>query len=400
MADDFYARLGILDDFRDLAAPEHFAPLPADWSLILTDIRDSTGAIRDGRYRSITLIGASSIAAALNAAGDCEIPFAFGGDGATIAAPPRLAGPIAAALQGLRALAAREFGLELRIGVVPVADILAAGWPVTVAKHRVSEQYAQALFGGGGLAHAERLLKDPVAGGLYNLPAAEGPEPDLRGLECRWQDIRSRHGETLSLLVRATAREPRRNDQTYRELLAEIERIYGGEPDHHPVALPALRPSFAPAGLFGETRLRGGMGWLRRQRYLWKIWLQNHLLKLFVWREIQTGDTEWRRYPPLLVATTDYKKYDDVLRMVIAGTTAQRYELEAYLQERYGDGLLAYGLHVSDRALLTCLVFERMGRQVHFVDAADGGYALAAQALKSRLAELPPVEPPLLERVA
>ena len=32
--------------------------------------------------------------------------------------------------------------------------------------------------------------------------------------------------------------------------------------------------------------------------------------------------------------------------------------------------------------LMTCLIFERMGSQVHFVDAADGGYAMAAVGLK------------------
>jgi len=34
--------------------------------------------------------------------------------------------------------------------------------------------------------------------------------------------------------------------------------------------------------------------------------------------------------------------------------------------------------------LMTCLVFERHGRQVHFIDGADGGYAIAAKKLKHR----------------
>jgi hypothetical protein len=41
--------------------------------------------------------------------------------------------------------------------------------------------------------------------------------------------------------------------------------------------------------------------------------------------------------------------------------------------------------------MLTCLIFERMGRQIHFVDGADGGFTLAAQDLKQRLRAARPV---------
>jgi len=82
---------------------------------------------------------------------------------------------------------------------------------------------------------------------------------------------------------------------------------------------------------------------------------------------------------------SDYKKFDDVLRLVIASTVQQRDELLDYLEEQYQKGKLVYGFHLSDRSLMTCLVFERNGQQVHFIDGADGGYAYAAKALKQRL---------------
>jgi hypothetical protein len=34
---------------------------------------------------------------------------------------------------------------------------------------------------------------------------------------------------------------------------------------------------------------------------------------------------------------------------------------------------------------MTCLVFERNGNQVHFIDGADGGYAIAAKGMKQRI---------------
>ena len=110
--------------------------------------------------------------------------------------------------------------------------------------------------------------------------------------------------------------------------------------------------------------------------------------KFLMWRRAQTSETDWEQYPRLLRDSTDYRKFDGVLRMILAGTTEQRHQLEADLEARFVAGTLAYGIHVSDRAVMTCLVYERMGRQVHFVDGAGGGYTSAAVGFKSRLKAL------------
>lgn len=75
---------------------------------------------------------------------------------------------------------------------------------------------------------------------------------------------------------------------------------------------------------------------------------------------------------------------DGTLRQVIAGTRDQREQLEAYLQEQYEHGRLAFGLHASGAAMITCLVFQYEKEHVHFVDGAEGGYAHAARELKGR----------------
>ncbi|HBU76611.1 MAG TPA: hypothetical protein DEF18_00775 [Muricauda sp.] len=36
---------------------------------------------------------------------------------------------------------------------------------------------------------------------------------------------------------------------------------------------------------------------------------------------------------------------------------------------------------------MTCMVFDRKDRHLHFVDGASGGYALAAKQMKGQLAE-------------
>ena len=146
-----------------------------------------------------------------------------------------------------------------------------------------------------------------------------------------------------------------------------------------------LTPSFRLRRLAAaEPRVRRE-GRVRQWLYTGKIWFQNVLLVLFLRFDVTTGTTRWRAYPELLAATTDHRKFDAMLRMVLAGSPDQRHALAAYLDAQRRGGTLSYGLHVSDRATMTCLVYERMGRQVHFVDGAEGGYTQAARQLKQQL---------------
>ena len=89
-----------------------------------------------------------------------------------------------------------------------------------------------------------------------------------------------------------------------------------------------------------------------------------------------------------LFRNTDVRKFNDVYRQILAGNAGQRTALDAWLAERYAKRELVYGLHVTDRAHMTCLVFNYSGRHLHFIDGADGGLFLAAKDFKERAAKL------------
>ncbi len=383
-SEKFYELLPSVEEFIDLANPAYYVDVPADWYAVITDVTGSTSAIAAGRYKDVNFLGACSIIAVLNALHPLDIPFIFGGDGASILVPPEALEKTRNALMGLRYLADRSFSMDLRVGIVPVS-LIQQQHMLKIAKAQLSENYAQASFLGGGMTYATDLVKQDAAYRLDTLD--DRAEVDLTGMECRWQEVSSSQGHTLSLIVAAIANPQKSEVQIYREVLEMIQRIYVGT--YHPVSESALRLSFDPRKLLTEVKARAQSSHIwARLRYLVKVLVQNSLGWLLMQLSLNISGLNWGNYRRSVAQASDYQKIDDVLRMVISGTPAQTGELVEYLAERLQAGDLAYGVHISDRALLTCLIFDRRDRHIHLVDAADGGYALAAKQLKEQLANL------------
>ncbi|MEG4283144.1 DUF3095 domain-containing protein [Microcoleus sp. A006_D1] len=388
-SENFYSQLPLLDNFLKITDLGNFCDVPDDWYIVVTDIRGSTKAIEAGKYKEVNLLGACSIVAVLNVAGPTEIPFVFGGDGASLLIGPSLLPAAKIALLATQQLAKTEFDMDLRVGVVPVKVVVAANYSVKIAKFKVSENYSQAVFIGGGLTRATELIKDPAAGNIYSIKNnGISATADFSGLECRWQDIPSTYGEIVTLLVMVRSDFGQQSHQFYRNILKKIQYIYGKEDCLNPIARKNLKLTLNSAKLIKETLVRASnASWLDRQLYLSKIQLETGLGSLLMNLKVKTEELDWGVYKDMAIAATDYRKFDDMLRMVISGNEWRRKKLTGYLERNYREGKLVYGLHVSDRALMTCLVFERGGQQVHFIDGADGGYTLAAKDMKQRMNE-------------
>ncbi len=383
MTENFYALLNTVDEFIDLTAPNNYVSVPKDWYIIITDVVGSTKAIESGRYKDINLLGASSIIAVLNAVKPLIIPYVFGGDGASIIIPPSVLYKSRDAVLAIRQLAKDSFKLDLRVGIVPV-EAIPENLTLKIAKFKITPNYHQACFIGGGLTYATDLVK---ADSTYQLEVEQKTlKPDLSGLECRWQDVPSKYGETISLIIGIMPSSKKKPEIVYREVIEEINRIYGDTKDYHPIDNSKLKLTFNPQKLLSETKAKAKSNhWFARLMYLLIILLENVLGIILMYFKIHFGGVDWGDYKKATSTASDYQKIDDVLRMVIAGKPEQNEELRAYLEKQFQAGFLVYGLHISDRALMTCLIFERHDHHIHLIDGADGGYALAAKAFKTRL---------------
>ncbi len=389
----FYKNLKAISTFHDVGLQSHYTPAPLDWHVVITDVVGSTKAIEAGKYKEVNMVGAASVASILNIAREIDIPFVFGGDGATFLVPDSLLPAVREALLATGRLSREVFGLELRMGIVSVGYLKEAlGLGVLVSKFRLTPYFEQALFIGGGLTAAEKIIKGPD-GSRYLIQGVSTIEPNLGGLTCRWNDIASVHGETISLLVRPLVSTPSETEKLCHDVVRKVEEYYGMDEMHHPVSFSGLRMSVGGLPLEREVRLRAGLrGPLGQLFYALWAGLKSLLFFLAARTGLSFGDLGQRAYLKLLIDTVEYKKFDDVLRLVISGTSEAREKLIRYLETERQRGALAYGIHVSDRALMTCLVFERYGKQVHFIDAADGGYTLAAKQLKAQLKEIEAVQ--------
>jgi Protein of unknown function (DUF3095) len=387
---DFYQHLPIIESFEQATLASNHTDVPPDWLIVIADVVGSTQAIVNGQYKAVNSIGVACIAAVVNVDRNVEIPYVFGGDGATFAVPEIMLQKVENALRGAQLLARDSFGLGLRVGLVRVADLNAEQFYVRLGKLKLSQHITQPVFSGRGWEEAERRVKTPNATRVKHIDALDGlAEASFEGFECRWQNIPSFSDHKLALLVSATAKDAASNFAIYQQVLAQIQAIYGDVANYHPLQAQKMRLTFSPKLLKHEWRVRSHQfSFGQRIRYLAKMLFQNAAGKYIFANNIDTKETKWSEYRDELVDNTDFRKFDGVLRMVMDGSDAQAIDLQDFLQQQHAAGNLVFGMHQSREALVTCIVQSYNGQHMHFVDGSEGGYALAARGLKAQIAKL------------
>src|SRR5712675_3632649 len=377
--DTFYSEIPVFRGFSRLMDPALYSPLPDDWSIGVADVVESTRAIAEARYKAVNMAGASVIAAVTNALAGREFPFVFGGDGASFAVSHE---DLARAREALAATAIwvkEDLGLAMRVALVPVAAVRAQGFDVRVARFGPSPNLSYAMVSGGGLGWAETAMKR----GEFAVPAAApGTQPDLTGLSCRFEEMPSVRGVILSLLVvPARGADP----LAFRKLIEDVIALVERSPDAGrpvPPGGPALR--WPPAGVEFEARAARGGPLFKRRAFV----LANTLFAYLVMRfGITVGGFVPKTYVQQVVENSDFRKYDDGLRMILDCTTELEVALTQLLANAAANKIVRYGLHSQDAAMMTCFAPSVMrSDHVHFIDGARGGYASAATALKAMAA--------------
>jgi hypothetical protein len=377
--DIFYGSIPVFRGFGSLMDPAMYSPLPDDWTIGVADIVESTKAIANQRYKAVNMAGASVIAAVTNALEGREFPFVFGGDGASFAVSPDDLERAREALAATAIWVEESLNLAMRVALVPVRAVRAQGLDVRVARFGPSPNLSYAMFSGGGLGWADAAMK---RGEFAVPPTAPGTQPDLSGLSCRFEEIPSTRGLILSVLVvPASDADPR----AFRKVIEDIIRLVEKSPDAGrpvPPGGPPLR--WPPAGVEYEARAARGGPLLKRRGVVLAVTLWAYVVMRL---GIKVGNFVPKNYVQQVVENSDFRKYDDGLRMILDCTEELERALAELLAKAASERVVRYGLHRQDAAMMTCFTPSVMrSDHVHFIDGARGGYASAATALKAMAA--------------
>ena len=378
--DDFYRTVPTFRDFRLVADEFSFSPLPEEWLVGVADVEQSTKAIQDKRYKAVNMAGAAVIAAIANAVGGRDFPFVFGGDGASFAVSSSDAGIARQALAETATWVREDLDLTLRVGMVSVGEIRRNGHDVRVGRYAVSDNISIAMFSGGGVAWADAAMKRDE---ISVRRAPDGARPDLSGLSCRFEQFPTQYGQILSVLV-LPADIARMS--AFRAVVKHIIGMVEGSSEcARPIGRETMQLKWPPQGCDLEalaSRKAGEPAGISKMR----VYARTFLYFLIMRFNLRVGRFVPEKYLSEVVGNSDFRKFDDALRMIVDCSSGMAQEIEDTLAAAERDGHIRYGCHREDAAIMTCFTpSPAHPSHVHFIDGAQGGYALAAAALKQRL---------------
>jgi len=360
-----------------LSQPDAFRQVPKDWQIIVTDIKGSTMAVKSGMFELVNLVATGSIIAALNIAlkTKVDLPFFFGGDGATILVPPTLLDEIIAALEQHRKNVKKEFNIDLRVGSVAVSSVYENDCELKIAKVSINPLYTIPIVLGSGLYYAEKVIK------LKDIDSQQSSNQSavlsLEGMECRWNRIPPPKDKDEIVCILITATKESEQAKIYKKILDKTNEIYGSHKKRNPISLPRLELDTS----FGKIRAELKM---RKINFSFLEWLKNWSITV-IGKYWYLKSKSGKKYLNELIQLSDIFVLDGRINMIISSRTAQRETLELYLDYLEKNGDIFYGIHVSQQSIISCYVRNRDTNHIHFIDGSGGGYTQAAVSMKEKM---------------
>ncbi len=376
----FYSQLKIHQGALEnvYAQPTNFYAVPDDWNIVVTDVENSTTAVKQGKQQEVNLAATGSIVACLNISREAgyEIPFFFGGDGATLLMPNEILKDCLQALTFHQERCYSTFDFYLRVGYRTVEQMRNKGAILTIAKCKRNAYHVMPMIQGDALQRAESEIKADGPQDL-ELTTLKANLLNLNGMECKWDRVSppNAKNEVLSLIIRACHVD--QQNELYSIILKEISTIYGADADRNPVTLERLRMVNKVSQFKNEVQLKYATSDLRR--------LLSSMGRSFLGRFYVKHTQKGRDYLNELIQLTETLLLDGSINTVITGSTKKRQKLFKILDHMERNDQIVYGFYSSSSSILSCYVTAIDDYHIHFLDGDKGGYTQASKVIKNKL---------------
>lgn len=360
-----------------------FFSVPKTWSIVITDIKNSTIAVAEGAHNDVNLSATGSIVTVLNTLkaidSEIKIPYFFGGDGSTFIIPNIVLEPVLSALNAYSQHIKRTLQLDLRVGHLSVEKVYANGISLRITKIRHNRYFTTPVILGNGLKYAERFIKAGFKTSDTN--SNENTKPNLQGMECRWDEIypNDTHKKVICLLV--DCENEQEQAEVYSFIMKEIDLIFGNLEKRNPISTFKLKLNTSLANIRKEMKIKIGK---HQIIYLVTNWFVT-LFGIFYFKYFKAG----KLYKYRITQLSDTIMLDGFLNTVISGTDQQVKRLKILLDDLEFKNKIIYGMHITHASIMSCYIEDREEKHIHFVDGTEGGYTTAAMMFKQKLKNLP-----------
>ena len=355
---------------------EDFKNVPESWYVIVVDIQNSTNAVKEGNHHQVNLTATGAIISVLNTIrkfqGNIEIPYFFGGDGATFIVPFSLLDKIVQVLDNYRIHIKRKTNLVLRVGQIHVKELVEKNVQLKIAKHQLTEKLSIPIVLGNGLKVAEHIIKSSFK--EKNTTSFDESLLNLEGMECRWDEISpdKSQAKVVCLLLDATV-EATQSD-IYKQVLSQMEKDFGSFENRQPIKNTKLRLDANPKKVLEEMKISlVSNNWM----YFLKSWLKTNFGKIYL-----NLTSSGKQYLKQIGQLSHTFMLDGMINTVFTAEQSKIDNFIAFLDNLEADNKLIYGIHVTHASVMSCYVLDRRTTHSHFVDGTEGGYTSAAKMFK------------------
>lgn len=354
----------------------YFVDVPKSWHVVVVDILNSTSAVNAGNHHQVNLTATGAIISVLNAIRKVkrsnEIPYFFGGDGATFIVPSSLLNKIIHVLDNYRIHIKRKIDLVLRVGEIPVSNLIESEVQLKIAKHRLTDKLSIPIVLGDGLKVAESIIKSSFK--EEETTAFDETLLNLEGMECRWDQILPDQQQTkvVCLLLDASLEKDQRN--VYKKVLAQMDEEFGKFENRQPIKSNNLKLDPNPTKVWEEMKIRlTSTSWM----YFFKSWLKSNFGRIYL-----NLTSSGKQYLSQIEQLSHTFMLDGMINTVFTAEQKSIDRFIAYLDKMERDKKLIYGIHVTHASVMSCYVLDRRTTHSHFVDGTEGGYTSAAKMFK------------------